>query len=151
MATSTDTVGAAGAAASWPSSCAPTPSPFPPPCFSLPQPPTPPPRPPQAVLLEDTDSPQGGGTAYWPRSHLANHRYFLRHPERIDGSYLFEEPVKSRGHIGLLEDDPSVGEVTCVTGKAGDAMLFHALTTHTNSTSRAGGTQPRVAVFARYA
>ena len=48
------------------------------------------------MLLEDTDSPQGGGTAYWPRSHLANHRYFLRHPERIDGSYLFEEPVKSR-------------------------------------------------------
>ena len=130
----------------------PPPSPFPPPSACLSPHPT---RSHlgdgrQAVLLEDTDSPQGGGTAYWPRSHLANHRYFLRHPERIDGSYLFEEPVKSRGHVGLL-DDPSVGEVTCVTGKAGDAMLFHGLTTHNNSTSRAGGTQPRVALFARYA
>ena len=65
--------------------------------------------------------------------------------------YLSAEPVKSGGHVALLEGDPSVGEVTCLTGKAGDAMLFHGLTLHVNSTSRAGGTQPRVAQFARYA
>jgi hypothetical protein len=105
----------------------------------------------QVVLLEDTDSPQGGGTAYWPRSHLANHRYFLAHPELVDGSYLFTEPVNSGGHVALFKDDPNVGDVTCVTGKAGDAVLLHGLTTHVNSPSRAGGVQPRVAQFARYA
>ena len=26
------------------------------------------------VLFWDVSSPTGGGTAYWPRSHLANHR-----------------------------------------------------------------------------
>ena len=81
----------------------------------------------QAVLLEDVDSPQGGGTAYWPRSHLANHRYFLTHPDQFDGSYLYTEPVKSGGHSAILEGDPTVGEVTTMTGKAGDAMLFHGL------------------------
>ena len=34
------------------------------------------------VLFWDVSSPTGGGTAYWPRSHLANHRYFLEHPEQ---------------------------------------------------------------------
>jgi hypothetical protein len=75
-----------------------------------------------AVLLADVDSPTGGGTAYWPRSHLANHRHFRAHPEQFDGSYLFTEPVLSGGHTALLEDDPTVGEVACMTGKAGDAM-----------------------------
>ena len=38
------------------------------------------------VLLSDVDSPTGGGTAYWPRSHLANHRHFLNNPELFDGT-----------------------------------------------------------------
>lgn len=75
-----------------------------------------------AVLLSDVDNPCGGGTAYWPRSHRANFRYFRAHPEQFDGSYLFSEPVKSGGHKALLEGDATVGEVTCFTGKAGDAM-----------------------------
>jgi hypothetical protein len=103
-----------------------------------------------AVLLWDVDSPTGGGTAYWPRSHLANHRYFLRHPEQFDGSYLFHEPVRSAGHLALLQGDASVGEGVCMTGKAGDAMLFHGLTTHVGSANAAGSRQPRVAQFARY-
>ena len=37
------------------------------------------------ILLWDLGSPTGGGTAYWPRSHLANHRHFLEHPEQFDG------------------------------------------------------------------
>ena len=53
-----------------------------------------------AVLLWDVDSPRGGGTAWWPRSHLANHRYFLQHPEQFDGSYIFSEPVRSGGTPG---------------------------------------------------
>ena len=72
-----------------------------------------------AVLLWDLSSPTGGGTAYWPRSHLANHRYFLEHPEQFDGSYYFAEPVRSGGHLALLEGDPNVGEVVCMTGRAG--------------------------------
>ena len=103
-----------------------------------------------AVLLWDVSSPKGGGTAYWPRSHLANHRYFLKHPERFDGSYIFEEPVRSGGHRALWEGDPSVGEVVCVTGRAGDAVLFHGLTTHIGSENAAGSRQPRVTQFARY-
>ena len=103
-----------------------------------------------AVLLWDVSSPKGGGTAYWPRSHLANHRYFLEHPDRFDGSYLFTEPVLSGGHRSLLEGDPSVGEVVCMTGRAGDAVLFHGLTTHVGSANAAGSRQPRVAQFARY-
>ena len=103
-----------------------------------------------AVLLWDVDSPMGGGTAFWPRSHLANHRYFLAHPELFDGSYLFAEPVKSGGHRALLAEDPGVGEVVCMTGRAGDAMLFHGLTTHIGSMNAAGSRQPRVTQFARY-
>jgi hypothetical protein len=102
------------------------------------------------VLLWDVSSPTGGGTAYWPRSHLANHRYFLKHPEQFDGSYMFAEPVKSGGHLALLKGDPSVGEVECMTGRAGDAVLFHGLTTHIGSTNAPGTKQPRVAQFARY-
>ena len=75
-----------------------------------------------AVLLADVDSPTGGGTAYWPRSHLANYRYFRKHPEKFDGSYLFSEPVLSGGHTALLDGDPTVGAVTFFTGRAGDAM-----------------------------
>tara|TARA_Y100001934_G_scaffold235007_1_gene285451 strand:+ start:370 stop:696 length:327 start_codon:yes stop_codon:yes gene_type:complete len=37
-----------------------------------------------------------------------------------------------------------------MTGKAGDALLFHALTTHNGSANRAGSKQPRIAQFARY-
>ena len=103
-----------------------------------------------AVLLWDVDSPTGGGTAYWPRSHRANHRYFLEHPELFDGSYLFTEPVQSGGHRALLEGDPGVGEVVCMTGRAGDAMLFHGLTTHIGSENAVGSRQARVAQFARY-
>ena len=103
-----------------------------------------------AVLLWDVSSPTGGGTAYWPRSHLANHRYFLEHPEQFDGSYLFAEPVRSGGHLALFEGDPSVGEVVYMTGRAGDAMLFHSLTTHVGSDNAPGSRQPRVAQFARY-
>ena len=103
-----------------------------------------------AVLLWDVSSPTGGGTAYWPRSHLANHRYFLEHPEQFDGSYLFTEPVRSGGHRALLEGNRSVGEVVCMTGRAGDAVLFHGLTTHIGSANAAGSRQPRVAQFARY-
>ena len=102
------------------------------------------------VLLWDVSSPKGGGTAYWPRSHLANHRYFLENPERFDGSYLFTEPVRSGGHRALLDGDPNVGEVVCMTGRAGDALLVHGLTTHIGSANAAGSRQPRVAQFARY-
>jgi len=103
-----------------------------------------------AVLLWDVSSPTGGGTAYWPRSHLANHRHFLKHPDQFDGSYLFTEPVKSGGHRALLDDDPSVGDVVCMTGNAGDAIMFHGLTTHIGSVNAAGSQQPRVAQFARF-
>ena len=102
------------------------------------------------VLLWDVSSPTGGGTAYWPRSHLANHRHFLEHPEQSDGSYLFTEPVRSGGHLALFEGDPSVGEVVCMTGRAGDAMLLHGLTTHIGPANAAESRQARVAQFARY-
>ena len=37
-----------------------------------------------------------------------------------------------------------------MTGRAGDAMLFHGLTTHIGSMNAAGSRQPRVTQFARY-
>ena len=104
-----------------------------------------------AVLLWDLSNPKGGGTAYWPGSHLANHQYFLDHPEQFDGSYLFTEPVKNGGHLALIQEDPRVGKMICMTGRAGDAMLFHGLTTHVGSSNAAGSKQPRVTQFARYA
>ena len=52
------------------------------------------------VLFWDVSSPTGGGTAYWPRSHLANHRYFLEHPEQIDGSYRARAERRAPGDPG---------------------------------------------------
>ena len=102
------------------------------------------------VLFWDVSSPMGGGTGLlaegrtWRTTDIS-----LSIPSKIDGSYLFTEPVKSGGHRAILERDPSVGEVVCMTGQAGDAMLLHGLTTHVGSANAAGSRQPRVAQFAR--
>ena len=39
------------------------------------------------------------GTAYWPRSHLANHRYFLAHPELFDGSVRRQPKTAHEGKL----------------------------------------------------
>ena len=73
-----------------------------------------------AVLLSDVDSPTGGGTAFWPRSHLANHAYFRRHPMQFDGSYLSVEPAKSGGNRAMWGPGSNVGPTpSFMTGKAG--------------------------------
>ena len=102
--------------------------------------------------MSDVDSPRGGGTAFWPRSHLANHAYFRHHPTQFDGSYIYTEPVKSAGHRALFgwgAGDVSPTPVT-MTGKAGDALLLHGLTTHVGSGCEAASQQARLALFARY-
>ncbi|SVD90919.1 uncharacterized protein METZ01_LOCUS443773, partial [marine metagenome] len=35
--------------------------------------------------------PGGGSFFFWPGSHIAAHRYFRKHPEQVDGSFLQEE------------------------------------------------------------
>ena len=101
------------------------------------------------VLVSDVDSPTGGGTAYWPRSHLANHAYFREHPTQFDGSYIYSEPVKSGGHRQLFGYGDVSATPAIMTGKAGDALLLHGLTTHIGSACAAGTPQARLALFAR--
>ena len=61
-----------------------------------------------------------------------------------------QSPCGAAGTWPFWRGSPNVGEVVCMTGRAGDAMLLHGLTTHIGSVNAAGSLQPRVAQFARY-
>lgn len=55
--------------------------------------------------VNDVDA-DGGGFAYWPRSHHAVHKFFRRHPLGLDGQYLFMPEVREQGHRALWGSDP---------------------------------------------
>jgi len=94
------------------------------------------------TYLYDVDS-GGGSFFFWPGSHLAAHRYFRKHPEQVDGSFLNEEGFS----WDVFCDNPTTGAVE-FTAAAGDVVLWHAYLTHEHSVNI--HTSPRIALFTRY-
>ena len=87
--------------------------------------------------------PGGGAFVFWPQSHQSTHKYFLQHPEQIDGSFY---DIEDWGWHVLSDLSPE-GPREFV-GAAGDVVLWHAFLCHTGS----GNIRdiPRFGIFARY-
>ena len=102
------------------------------------------------TYLADVDH-KGGGFTFWPKSHLAVHRYFCEHPHEIDGSFYAREDWDAQGW-GLMykgEGADFVGEATEFLGQRGDVVLWHNFTCHTGSTNCTPG-RPRLGIFSRW-
>ena len=94
------------------------------------------------TYLYDVDS-HGGGFMYWPDSHHAAHRSFLRHPEQVDGS--FREVSGWGWHVfrkGLPENPIEF------TATAGSVLLWHSYLSHGGSINV--NLTPRCGLFARW-
>jgi hypothetical protein len=81
----------------------------------------------------------GGAFTIWPRSHRAVHRYFLAHPEQIDGSFynlenfswgaLYKSSQWSDGldvpdaGLEIIADEGDVSSCCCFS-----VQIFFALT-----------------------
>ena len=81
----------------------------------------------------------GGGTVFWPGSHIKTWEYFRRHPDQVE--------------IGLKDRDAylqSLAEITPteITAKAGDVIFWHSNLYH--SASQNASDSPRFGLFARY-
>lgn len=109
------------------------------------------------TCLTDVDR-DGGGFTLFPRSHRAFHRYFRRHPERVDGSYndhlLRGTPRGGFQHIfdAAMSDpvDPvRVGSPLQFCGRAGDTILWHGWLAHDGSPNLRRN-QPRLAAITRW-
>ena len=89
------------------------------------------------TYLEDVD-PEGGSFFFWPRSHLAMHRYMCAHPERIvDG--CSSDPWRRDDEGNLVGDSHNAWNTEILndvcpggyseqprewTAKAGDVVLW---------------------------
>ena len=102
------------------------------------------------TCLTDVDR-DGGGFTLFPRSHRAFHRYFRRHPERVDGSYndhlLRGTPRGGFQHIfdAAMSDpvDPvRVGSPLQFCGRAGDTILWHGWLAHDMGVRTSDATSP---------
>lgn len=87
--------------------------------------------------------PRGGALVYWPESHHAAHRYFLKHPSYVDGSFLKDPDFT----WNVFCDNPETGGREFV-GSAGTVVLWHSYLTHNGSTNIRDS--PRIALFARW-
>jgi hypothetical protein len=94
----------------------------------------------------------GGAFTIWPRSHRAVHRYFLAHPEQIDGSFYNLEQFSwdalyksARWSEGL--DVPEHGLE--VIADAGDVCLWHNFLCHDGSPVLHRN-EPRLAIISRF-
>ena len=74
------------------------------------------------TYVEDVPS-HGGCFTYWPRSHIAAHRFFQDRPETIDGSFMNEEEHSSKS-FAMMYGDVDVGPATEFVGRAGDTILW---------------------------
>jgi ectoine hydroxylase-related dioxygenase (phytanoyl-CoA dioxygenase family) len=88
----------------------------------------------------------GGGTLLWPRTHIPTHRYFSRHPEKVqpDVAPRFGEIFSDSGS----DETPMPPDPFEFIGQAGDACFWHNFIFHSGSANLSGS--PRLAVFARW-
>lgn len=90
--------------------------------------------------------PMGGAFQYWPDSHLTTHRFFLEHPEQVDGRFRDVPDFNWGGPNDFTRIAPRPPEH--FNGNAGDIILWHAYTVHTGSKNIRN--VPRFGFFARY-
>lgn len=93
----------------------------------------------------------GGGFAYWPRSHRAVHNYFRRNPLGLDGQYIRSPDVQEHGHRALWGSDPETvvaPEPKIWAASEGDVCFWHGQVVHGSSDNLRS---PRLALFARWA
>ena len=87
--------------------------------------------------------PQGGGFTFWPGSHHIAHRYFLQHPEQVDGSF---RDIDGWGwHV--FSDSAPEGLKEFIAA-AGSVVLWHSYLSHGGSTNV--NSTPRFGLFARW-
>ena len=94
------------------------------------------------TYLYDVES-RGGGFAYWPRSHLTTHSYFLEDPARIDGRFKEEE-----GWSNMVFSDRAPEGPREFTGRAGDVIFWHSFLVHSASINVRS--EPRFAMLVRF-
>ncbi len=87
--------------------------------------------------------PGGGAFVFWPKSHKSTHKYFLKHPEQVDGSF-----TKIDGWGWHVFSDLSPEGPREFIASAGDVVLWHAYLCHTGSGNIRNS--PRIGLFARY-
>lgn len=102
------------------------------------------------TYVEDVPS-HGGCFTFWPRSHLAAHRYFSKRPEHVDGSFANDPAWDAAGGFDAMWADgvQQPPQATEFVGQAGDTILWHAGLVHTGSPN--AGNRPRIALFAGWA
>ena len=88
--------------------------------------------------------PKSGAFIFWPQSHHSTHKYFLQHPEQIDGSFY---DIEGWGWHMLSDLSPEGPHE--FLGAAGDVVLWHAFLCHNGSSNVRD--VPRFGLFARYA
>ena len=87
--------------------------------------------------------PHGGGFMFWPDSHHPAHRYFLQHPEQVDGSF---RDIDGWGWHEFREGAPR--DPIEFASTAGSVVLWHSYLSHGGSMNV--NPAPRCALFARW-
>jgi hypothetical protein len=105
-----------------------------------------------AITYLDDIEPGGGGTNYWPGSHLLVHRHMLSHPDHYMTGHFENSWGVRAGKIDLSKTDP---DGMCAgprehTARAGDVLFMHAYTVHAPPAMNARPGTCRKALFARW-
>lgn len=90
-----------------------------------------------ATYLYDVEA-RGGGTVFWPGSHLASWKFLRKHPDHLDRSFK-QHPE----YLAMIEDIQPVE----VPAKAGDVIFWHCNILH--ETSHNVSNHIRYGLFAR--
>ena len=97
------------------------------------------------TYLYDVQS-RGGSFVFWPGSHIDAHQYFLRHPERIEGT--FRDTVEWKEHGWSIFHGPNSQPAQEFIAEAGDIIIWHGWLMHTGSSNNQS--TPRIGLFARW-
>ena len=106
----------------------------------------------QAVLMVGAttylyDVEEGGGPLiYWSGSHYPTHRYFLKYPDQIEGTFRETQAFEERGWAIFSDSSPHPPRP--FTASAGDVILWHGWVSHCGSSNV--NDLPRVGLFARW-
>ena len=90
--------------------------------------------------------PRGGSFVFWPGSHIDAHQYFLRHPERIEGT--FRDTVEWKENGWSIFYGPNSQPAQEFIAEAGDIIIWHGWLMHTGSSNNQS--TPRIGLFARW-
>ena len=94
------------------------------------------------TYLYDVET-RGGGFAYWPKSHLTTHKYFLEDLDQIDGRFQAREGWGWREFSDRAPEEPLE-----FIGRAGDTIFWHNFLVHTGTINVRS--EPRFAMFVRF-